>query len=73
LFELEDLIPGAHPTPTDFRTTTVDRAHGRIERRMLNSSAMRGGYLTGPYLAQAFKLERTFIQTAIGVVVSQVV
>lgn len=73
LFEPESLAPGALPTPTDFQTaTTVNKNRGRLERRTLTTSAMLNDYLTWPYLAQVFKLQRTFTQLSTGVVTTQI-
>lgn len=73
LFEPEPLQPGAHPTPTDFQSaTTVNKGHGRLERRTLTTSAMLNDYLTWPHVAQVFKLERHFLKLTTGVVTTQI-
>lgn len=73
LFAPEPLAPGAQPTPTDFQSaTTFNKSHGRLERRTLTTSAMLNGYLTWPYVAQVFKLERQFTHCATGLVTTQI-
>lgn len=72
LFEPEPVTPGFGPTPTDFKTAlTVDKGHGRLERRCLTRSAMLKDYLEWPYLEQVFKLERRFINLQTGVVTTE--
>lgn len=72
LFEPEPVRPGFGLTPTDFKTAvTIDKGHGRLERRTLTSSAMLKDYLEWPYLEQVFKLERRFINLQTGVVTTE--
>lgn len=72
LFEPEPVTPGFAPTSTDFkRVTTINKGHGRIEKRTLTSSAMLKDYLDWPYLEQVFKLERHFIYLKTGKVISE--
>ena len=72
LFEPEPVTPGFAPTPTDFKTAhSVNKAHGRLERRTLTSSSMLKDYLDWPYLEQVFKLERRFIDLKTGQVTHQ--
>jgi predicted transposase YbfD/YdcC len=72
LFEPEQVTPGFAPTPTDFKTAvTVNKGHGRLQRRSLTSSAMLKDYLDWPYLEQVFKLERRFINLQTGEVTTE--
>lgn len=72
LFEPEPVSPGFAPTRTDFQTAvTVNKGHGRLERRTLTSSAMLKDYLEWPYLEQVFKLDRRFINMSTGVVTTE--
>lgn len=72
LFEPEPVKPGFAPTRTDFKSvTTVNKGHGRIERRTLTSSAMLKDYLTWPHLEQVFKLERRFTYLKTGQVMTE--
>jgi len=59
LFQPESCVPGFSPVPKDFRTTqTIDKGHGRLERRTLTTSNLLRDYADWPYLEQVFKLER---------------
>ena len=50
--------PGTSALPTDFRTAcTVEKGHGRLEKRTLTVSSLLASYSTWPELAQVFKLE----------------
>lgn len=58
-FAPERCGPGSSPQPTDWqqcRQLAVE--HGRMERRVLTSSAALNGYLTWPRVGQVFRLER---------------
>jgi predicted transposase YbfD/YdcC len=73
LFEPEPVTPGFAPSPTDFKSaSTVDKGHGRLERRTLTSSSMLKDYLDWPYLEQVFKLERRFTHLKTGEVTLQI-
>jgi predicted transposase YbfD/YdcC len=73
LFEPEPVTKGFSPIPTDFKTaTTVNKGHGRLEKRTLTSSAMLKDYLDWPYLEQVFKLERRFTNLQTGQVTSEI-
>ncbi len=73
LFEPEPVTPGFAPTLTDFKTaSTLNKGHGRLERRTLTSSTMLKDYLDWPYLEQVFKLERRFVDQQTGEVSSQI-
>ena len=53
--------PGFGKIRTDFQSTsTVNKGHGRIERRTLETSTMLNEYLDWPGLAQVYRLERQF-------------
>lgn len=72
LFEPEQVSPGFSQIPTDFKTAvTINKGHGRLERRSLTSSAMLKDYLDWPYLEQVFKLERRFINLQTGEVTTE--
>jgi len=55
----EDL-PGTSTIPDDFVTVrTVEKAHGRLDERVLTISSLLAEYQGWPYLAQAFEVVRT--------------
>jgi predicted transposase YbfD/YdcC len=59
LFEPQQSRPGWSAPPMDFRTTTsVDKGHGRLEKRCITLSCLLASYSLWPGLAQVFKLER---------------
>lgn len=59
--------------PKDFeRATTVNKGHGRLERRTLTVSSQLQDFLEWPFLAQVFKLERRFTAVKTGEVQEQV-
>jgi len=61
LFEPEACVKGFSPALKDFRTAqTIDKGHGRIERRTLTVSSELSAYLDWPNAQQVFKLERDF-------------
>ena len=63
LFAIPDETPrpGFGKVPTDFQSvSTVNKGHGRIEKRTLHTSAMLNNYLQWPGLAQVYRLERQF-------------
>jgi predicted transposase YbfD/YdcC len=63
LFAAPDEVPkpGFGKIGTDFqRTSTVNKGHGRIEKRTLQTSTMLNEYLDWPGLAQVYRLERKF-------------
>ena len=67
LFAGEVCTPGLSAPPKDWRSaTTVDKAHGRIERRTLTASQDLKGYLDWPYAEQVFRLDRQFVRVADG-------
>jgi predicted transposase YbfD/YdcC len=73
LFEPELVTPGFSPTPTDFKTAvTLNKGHGRLEKRTLTSSGMLKDYLDWPYLEQVFKLERRFTNLQTGEVTTEI-
>jgi predicted transposase YbfD/YdcC len=74
LFESEKCVKGFSPATKDFRTAeTVEKGHGRLERRTLTASSELKGYLDWPYAEQVFKLERYFERLADGKVTHEVV
>jgi predicted transposase YbfD/YdcC len=63
LFAAPDVVPrpGFGKFRSDFQSTsTVNKGHGRIERRTLETSTMLNDYLDWPGLAQVYRLERKF-------------
>lgn len=74
LFEPEHCVKGFSPAVKEFRTaTTIEKGHGRIERRTLTTSSELKGYLDWPYAEQVFQLERHFTRVKDGKVTEQVV
>lgn len=75
LFAPEPVVKGFSPAShDDFRTAeTVDKGHGRIERRTITVSSALKGYLNWPGVEQVFRLERQFTRVADGQVMHQVV
>jgi len=56
-------LPRTSPIPDDFVSVrTVDKAHGRLDERVLTSSSLLAEYQGWPYLAQAFQVVRTSYQ-----------
>jgi predicted transposase YbfD/YdcC len=73
LFEPEPVSPGFSSIPTDFKTaTTVNKGHGRIEKRTLTTSSMLKDFLDWPHLEQVFKLERQFTYSKTGRITKQI-
>lgn len=67
-------IPGMSFPPKDFESaTTINKGHGRIEKRTITVSSQLKDYLAWPYLEQVFKLERRFIFTKTGEIREHVV
>lgn len=61
LFAPQYSRPGWGTLQTDFQQAkTVNKGHGRIEKRCLTSSALLNDYLDWPGLAQVYRLERKF-------------
>jgi predicted transposase YbfD/YdcC len=63
LFAAPDEVPkpGFGKISTDFlSSSTVNKGHGRIEKRTLQTSTMLNEYLDWPGLAQVYRLERQF-------------
>jgi len=53
--------------PTDFQTArTVDKGHGRLNRRHITVSSELVGYTDWPGLAQVFQIERERVETKTG-------
>jgi predicted transposase YbfD/YdcC len=75
LFAPESVVKGFSPAShDDFRTAqTVDKGHGRIERRTITVSSALKDYLHWPGVEQVFQVERHFIRVADGHVMHQVV
>jgi hypothetical protein len=67
-------IPGISYPPKDFETaTTVNKGHGRIEKRTITVSSKLNDFLDWPYLEQVFKLERHFTYNKNGQVCDHIV
>jgi predicted transposase YbfD/YdcC len=61
LFAPEHVTKGFSPSKKDLRCAhTLEKRHGRIERRTLTASADLKGYLGWPYAEQVFQIERHF-------------
>lgn len=63
LFAIPDEVskPGCGKVSIDFQgTSTLNKGHGRIEKRTLQTSVMLNDYLDWPGLAQVYRLERQF-------------
>lgn len=74
LFAPEICVKGFSPGRHDFRTaSTVEKGHGRLERRTITGSSELKGYLNWPYVEQVFKLERHFVRVKDGKITHQVV
>ena len=68
------LIPGMGSPPKDFETaTTINKGHGRIEKRTITVSSQLADFLDWPYLDQVFQLQRTFTDIKTGQTNSHVV
>jgi predicted transposase YbfD/YdcC len=53
--------PGFGTISTDFlQAETVNKGHGRIEKRQIHTSAMLNDYVNWPGLGQVYRLERCF-------------
>lgn len=74
LFQPEQPVKGFGAALKDFRTAqTVNKGHGREERRRLTASAELQAYLDWPSAAQVFQLERQIKRTADGKTSTEVV
>jgi hypothetical protein len=61
LFAKPSSRPGWPAKPPDFRTAqTLEKGHGRTEKRRITGSLLSANYSDWPGLAQVFKLERQF-------------
>jgi predicted transposase YbfD/YdcC len=59
LFEPQASRPSWSVPPTDFRSaSSLDKGHGRLERRYITVSGLLASYSEWPGLLQVFKLER---------------
>lgn len=64
LFQPEKTMKGFSAGVTDFRTAqTIEKNHGRLERRTVTVSAALKEHLDWPGVEQVFKLERYFERT----------
>jgi len=56
--ELREEIALLFAPPTDFQqATTVNKGHGRLEKRTITVSSLLAGYSTFPYVAQVYQVE----------------
>ncbi len=61
LFTPKEPKPGFGKMPDDFLTaSTIDRGHGRIEKRTIQTSTLLNDYLDWPSVGQVYRLERHF-------------
>lgn len=61
LFAADKPKPGFGKITTDFQQAeTVNKGHGRIEKRQIQTSAMLNDYVDWPGLGQVYRLERHF-------------
>jgi predicted transposase YbfD/YdcC len=61
LFTPDQPKPGFGKITTDFlQAETVNKGHGRIEKRCIQTSAMLNDYVDWPGLGQVYRLERSF-------------
>lgn len=69
-----EMIPGMGCPPKDFETSTsVNKGHGRIEKRTITVSSQLSDFLDWPYLDQVFQLERTFTDFQTGTINTHIV
>jgi predicted transposase YbfD/YdcC len=74
LFAPEPCLKGFSPAPKDLRSAdTLEKGHGRIERRTLTVSRDLKGYVEWPDAEQVFKLEREFKHLTTGQLTQEVV
>jgi predicted transposase YbfD/YdcC len=74
VFVPESCRKGFSPVPKDLRVAkTLEKGHGRLERRTLTVSEDLKGYVEWPYAEQVFQLERTFTQLNTGQLSQEVV
>ncbi len=74
LFQPEKTVKGFSQGTQDFRRAeTIEKNHGRRERRRITLSTELNGYLDWPGAQQVFKLERHFERIADGHVTHEVV
>jgi len=69
-----EMIPGMGCPPKDFETSTsVNKGHGRIEKRTITVSSQLSDFLDWPYLDQVFQLERSFTDIQTGEINTHIV
>lgn len=67
LFGAERPLPASAPLKTDFQSvTTTTKAHGRLETRILTTSALLNQTTDWPYMGQVFQLVRDVHSLATG-------
>ncbi len=75
LFAPESVVKGFSPASHDDfdQAETIEKSHGRIERRTLTVSSALKDFLKWPGVEQVFKLERHFVRVKDGKVMDEVV
>src|SRR5438132_1924775 len=64
LFQPYRKRPGTSAPPMDFRSaSTIEKGHGRLDKRAITVSSLLANYSDWPELAQVFKLERHSTKT----------
>jgi len=72
LFQPHHKRAGTSAPPMDFRRgSTVEKGHGRLDKRSITVSSLLADYSNWPHLAQVFKLERQR-SNALGITKTQV-
>ena len=72
LFQPHRKLAGTSAPPMDFRcSSTVEKGHGRLDKRSITVSSLLAGYSNWPHLAQVFKPERQRTN-ALGITKTQV-
>ena len=73
LFSSEKCSKTHSPLPTDFQSAhSLDKGHGRLERRSLTSSALLNTYADWEGIGQVFKIDRHITHLKTGLVTHQV-
>ena len=62
LFAADKPKPGFGKTPTDFQSARqIAYGHGRLEKRVIQTSTLLNDYLDGPGIGQVYCLQREFV------------
>ncbi len=73
LFELPKPLLAQERATAFPNVTTVDKGHGRLEKRTLTASEWLNGYLDWPHVGQVFRIERHFTKLNDGSIHTEVV